>query len=216
MNEFSIKADIRKEKGKQGSKRLRSSNITPGIIYGRGEKTKLIEIDSKKLTDLLREIPSESTVINLKIKTKSYMTIIQELQNHPLKGTPVHIDFRLIHKGETVRVTVPISLEGIAQGVKEGGMLEQIIHDIDIETIPSKIPERIIYNITNMNVGEKIYVKDLDFGDVKVDRGMDNVVAEIVIPHVKVEEEPEIEEEAVEPEVITEKKEEQKEEEKQK
>ena len=216
MNEFNIKADIRKEKGKQGIKRLRNSNIIPGVIYGRGEKTKLIKIDSKKLTDLLREIPSESTVINLKIKTKSYMTIIQELQKHPLKGTPVHIDFRLIHKGETIKVTVPIFLEGIAQGIKEGGMLEQIIYDINIETIPSKIPERIVYDITNMNVGEKIYVKDLDFGDVKVDRGMDNVIAEIVIPHVKVEEEEEIEEEAVEPEVITEKKEEQKEEEKQK
>ncbi len=216
MNEFSITTDIRKEKGKQGTKRLRNSNITPGIIYGRGEKTKLIEMDSKKLTDLLREIPSESTVINLKIKGKSHMAIIQELQIHPLKGTPVHIDFRLIHKGETVRVTVPISLEGIAHGVKEGGMLEQIIHDIDIETIPSKIPERIIYDITNMNVGEKIYIKDLDCGDAKIDRSMNNVVAEIVIPHVQVEEEEKIEEEVVEPEVITEKKEEQKEEKKEK
>ncbi|NIA22636.1 MAG: 50S ribosomal protein L25 [Proteobacteria bacterium] len=213
MNEFGIKVNIRKRMGKEEAKKLRREGIIPGIIYGSGEETIPIKVDNKTLLDLLRKIPSESTVINLDVEGKSKMGIIQDIQIHPLHGVPTHIDFRIVHKGETVKVTVPIVLEGTAVGIKEGGLLGQIIYDIDIETTPMNMPGKIVCDITDMKVGDKIYVKDLEVGDAKVLHNLDNVVAEVVIPHVQVEEVPEeeVEEgEVQEPEVINEKKEEEK------
>ncbi len=212
MSDFSIKVNIRKRIGKEESKKLRREGIIPGIIYGSGENTIPIKVNNKELLDLLRKIPSESTVLNIDVEGDQKMAIIQDMQMHPLHGIPTHVDFRIVHKGETVKVTVPIVLEGEAIGVKEGGLLEQIIHDIDIETTPMNIPEKVVFDITNMKVGDKIYVKDLEIGDAKILHNIENVVAEVVIPHVHVEEvEEEVEEEegeVKEPEVINEKKEE--------
>ncbi|MCD6245770.1 50S ribosomal protein L25 [candidate division WOR-3 bacterium] len=213
MNEFSIKLNIRKRMGKEEAKKLRREGIIPGIVYGAGEETIPIKMDNKSLLNLLRKIPSESTVINLDIEGENKMGIIQDMQTHPLYGIPTHVDFRIVHKGETVKVTVPVVLEGVAAGVKEGGLLEQVIYDIDIETTPMNMPEKIVCDVTDMKVGDKIYVKDLEVGEAKILHNLENVIAEVVVPHVHVEEVPEeeVEEEEIqEPEVINEKKEEEK------
>lgn len=218
MGKITLNAQIREDTGKSASRRLRNNYMVPAVVYKQAEKTLLIQVKTTDFIHILHTAAGENAIITLKIapsvKTKSSSAIktviIKEIQYHPTKENILHIDFQEISLTEKITVKVPIVLKGEAVGVKtEGGILEQMTKELEIECLPTKIPEKIEFNIEAMKIGDIVHVKELEIpADVKVLVDSEQAVVSVSPP--KVEEVPvaeEAAEEAIEePEVITEKK----------
>jgi len=142
--------------------------------------------------------------VELKVEgeKKPYETLIREIQVHPLRLTLTHVDFLRIQAGVTVDVNVPVHLIGIPEGVKNsGGVLEQIIHDLPVRCIPSKIPRSIDIDVTHLDLNESLHIFDVEFEEgVEVTIAQKRTVCSVAIP--KVIEEPEEEEELLEGEEV--------------
>jgi large subunit ribosomal protein L25 len=212
-NRVTLQAKPRTETGKGAARTLRRQGYIPGVIYGHGEETRACQVESKQVEKLLMAGSYESTVIDLKLEDGATSSVlIREVQVHPYRSEVLHIDFLTVRKGEKVKLEVPVRLVGLAPGVKEGGIMEHLRHDVEVRCIPSKIPEALDLEISEMNIGDSVTVADLQVPeDVEVLTDAAATIASIVPPAViKVEEEvvEEVEEEGVveeeaEPEVVS-------------
>ncbi len=233
MEKVSLQAEIRTELGKEAVRKLRREDFIPAVVYKAGEKTISLKVSRPALFKTLHTEAGENVIINLKLsdskelpdkksdspesKTaqdswgeKAKTVVIKEIQYHPIKGNVLHIDFNQISLKEKLTVDVHLETMGESQGVKEGGVLEHIIWELKVECLPAKIPEKIEIDVSNLKIGDSIYVKDLKVPeDVGILADPEAVVLSVKPPTVeKVEEEAVEGEELTEPEVITEKKEE--------
>ena len=209
MAEASLKAQIRTGKGKQVSKHLRKEGLIPGVLYGPGEIPSLLSLDSKEFLSLLHTF-GRNVVVDLKVgdKKKKVKAFIYEIQHDPLSGDIIHIDLKHISLKEKMHVTIPIHIVGIPFGVKnEGGILEHILHTVEILCLPVDIPENIKVDVANIHTGESIHVKDLAREKFEILAEPEAIVVHVVAPKIAAVEEP-TEVGTAEPEVIGEKKEE--------
>ncbi len=202
-DKVTVKAEKREERGKNDSRRLRQAGKIPISIYGGGGETIAAIVELKELAAILRSDTGHNTIFTLDmIGEGSGDVIFHDRQIHPIKGRLMHADLRRLAKGEKIEVTVPIHIIGEAAGlVEEGAVLNQQMREIKVLCEPSKIPEFIEADVTNLLVGESIHISDLKFGEgVEVHELPEAVVASVVI--VKEEElEPQLEE-AAEPEIV--------------
>ncbi|RKZ16679.1 50S ribosomal protein L25 [bacterium] len=217
---YKIKAEIREEKGKTKVKKLRKEGWIPGVVYGHGEKTMNIKVREEELKKLVHSIPSESTVIELHVGKKKFNTLFQEITRDIFTDRFLHVDFHILHKGEKVWVKVPIELTGECKGVKEGGIIDFIVREVEVECLPKDIPEKIVVDITNLGIGDSLHVGDIDTGGkFTIDMDPHTPIVSIIMPKkmeaaVAAEEVEEVVEEAPEePEVIAKGKEEEEKEE---
>ncbi|MGM0499869.1 MAG: 50S ribosomal protein L25/general stress protein Ctc [Bacillota bacterium] len=214
MERHSIEAELRTETGKGAARRIRRSGLIPGVVYGRGNEPRSIKVDPQDIEKLLLsnaifdltfvgEDGEESTVI------------IKDYQKDVIKQNLLHVDFQFISMDEKITVSVPMNLEGEAVGVRDGGVLQQLLREIDIDVLPSEIPEEITIDISELEVGESLSVADLELSDtIDLVTDSDEVIVTVVTPTELVEEDEEEEEdEFLEPEVIGEEDEEEGEEE---
>jgi len=209
--QVTFKVEERTRTGKGAMRRLRAAGKVPGNVYGHGREPVAVEADEHELSALIGGISVENTLIELQVgKAGAKPVLIREIQRHPYRSRILHVDFFEITAGESIRVAVPIRLEGTPAGVKTGGILQVIRHELEIECLPADIPEEFVIDVSELLIGDSVHVRDLDTGDVVEvleDEGM--TVCTVVAPRVlAVEEEEEAaevvgEEEEVEPEVIT-------------
>lgn len=207
-----LQAKSRSETGKGAARTLRRQGYIPGVIYGHGEQTRACQIERAQLEKLLTSGSYESTIIDLKLEDGATSSVlIREVQVHPYRSEVLHIDFLAVRKGEKVKLEVPVRLVGVSPGVKEGGIMEHLRHDVEIRCIPSKIPEALDLDISEMTIGDSVTVADLVVPeDVEMLTDIAAAIASVVPPAViKVEEEvvEEVEgevvvEEEAEPEVV--------------
>ncbi|UCF20923.1 MAG: 50S ribosomal protein L25/general stress protein Ctc [Gemmatimonadota bacterium] len=208
MAKVKLEAKLRSETGKSAARELRRQGYVPAVLYGHGEETRACKIEIKQLEKLLQSGSHESTLIDLKLdKGKTSQVLIREVQVHPYRPEVLHIDFLAVHKGEKVRLEVPIRLVGVAPGVKEGGIIEHLRHDVEIRCIPSAIPEALEVEISGLGIGDSVSVADLRPSEgVEILSDADSTIAAIVPPTVhKVEELEAVAlaaEEEVEPELV--------------
>ncbi len=201
----SLKAEPRKETGKGAARRMRRDGRIPAVVYGRQEETRHLSVDANDFETLMRHVSLENTLVDLDIKGKrgKIKTLVGEIQTHPFKPEVLHIDFLQIHAGEKVHVQVPIRLVGSPQGVKEGGVLQHVLQELEIVCVAEAIPEAIEVDVSAMEVGDSLHVSDLaipEGSEVQIEES--RTVANVAIPRI-IEEEPEEEElEALEPELI--------------
>ena len=211
MLQYELTVDKRKKEGKHALKELKRNNFIPGIVYGHKEEPTMITIKESDLLKMFHTVGRENAIINLKIEDKEVSTIVKEIQRNPRTNKINHIDFLVLHKGEKIKVNVPIKIVGASEGVKEGGVLEQLLRDIEVRCIPSQIPDHFEVDITNLKIGESVHVKDIKFEQGEFITHPEETLITIIAPRtVKTEtaEETEVTEEQTEPEVIGEKKEE--------
>ncbi|MFH0912675.1 MAG: 50S ribosomal protein L25 [Candidatus Omnitrophota bacterium] len=215
MEEIFLEIQAREELGKSKVKDLREKGFIPAVIYAEGKKSQAIKVSHKELLQLIHQHRLESAVVNLRPKdekkTKGRPCLIKELQYDPVKGDVMHVDFNEISLTEIIKVNVPVVVRGEPVGVKqEGGSLEHILWEIEIECLPTEIPEDIEVDVSPLKIGDNIHIKDITFpAGIKVLNSPDAIVFSVSAP-IKVEEvvEPAVEgEEKQEPEVIKEKKE---------
>lgn len=159
MNERTLKGHKRDKTGTSESRRLRKEGKIPAVIYGK-EKPIHIVIDAKEFNSIVGSI-KESSLLNIKIGRKSHAVLIKDFQERLLSDDISHLDFFEVTKGEVVHTHVPIVLEGASIGVKEGGLLEQVLHEVEIECLPKNLPETITVDISNLRTNESIHIKSM-------------------------------------------------------
>lgn len=201
MSSASLSASVRAETGKGAARKIRQGGNIPAVIYGHGREPQSLTINARDTDKLLKSIAISSTVIDLSIDGKSARTLIREVQRHPFKRTITHIDFQELVAGETVSVQIPIVYVGVPEGVRlEGGLLDQIMHQLHIEVDPSSIPNHIDVDVSALKIGKSLHVSDLVLpAGIKVLDEPGTTVCIVQVPKVAVEA---VVEGAAEPEVI--------------
>lgn len=190
-----LRAEGRTETGKGAARRMRRNGFVPAVVYGHGQDSMHLRIKAEELDGLLSRISAGTTMIGLEVDGgKPSKVLIREIQRHPYRTDILHVDFFQIREDEKIRVAVPLHLNGMAQGVDEGGILQQIRHEIQVECLPGDIPESFELDVSALLVGDSLHVADLDTGGVTVLDDLDRSVCTVVPPTVVVVEEEEEEE----------------------
>lgn len=159
-----LQAAQREVPGSAASRRLRREGIIPAVIYGAQQRTYPIQVNNKDFAEILRHQTSENFLVNLEIegaKEKTKLAIVQEIQQNPMTGQVIHVDFHAVKEDENVHANVPIELTGDAVGVKIGGLLEHLVHSLDIECLPANLPDMISHDVSDLAIGESVHVRDL-------------------------------------------------------
>jgi large subunit ribosomal protein L25 len=189
MSTASLSASVRTETGKGAARKIRQAGNIPAVIYGHGREPQSLMLNARETDKLLKSIAISSTVIELSIDGKVCRTLIREVQRHPFKRTITHIDFQELVVGETVSVHCPIVYVGVPEGVRlEGGLLDQIMHQLHIEVDPSAIPNHIDVDVSALKVGKSLHVSDLTLpAGIKVLDEPGTTVCIVQVPKVAVE-----------------------------
>jgi large subunit ribosomal protein L25 len=166
MEQVKLEVKVRKETGKEVAKQAREKGTIPAVVYRKGEGSVPLYLDRKAMDLALRTSAGENALINLKIegdeKTKSKTCIIKEIQHDPLSGKILHVDFNEISLTEAIKVEVPLSVKGEAIGVKQdGGVLEHLLWEIQVECLPTDIPQKLEVDVSSMKIGDALFVKDI-------------------------------------------------------
>lgn len=177
--------------GKQSARDLRKEGGVPAVLYGRAQDTVSIQIDARTFRQFLRTY-GENVIINMEIANGNTETaIIKEIQRHPVeKHTLMHADFIRISLDEPVTSTVSVVLEGIPQGIQEGGVLEFPLRQITIHCLPIRMPTDIFVDVSELDIGDSIHVSDLSLDeDIEILDDLERTIATVSQPRVQLEEE---------------------------
>lgn len=199
----------RKEFGTRKVNNLRKGGWIPGVIYGHGEESIPIKIKEDELKKVLHKLYSEATLLTLNYEGKNLQVLMREISRNPMTENLLHVDFQHIHENEEVNVHVILDFQGKPKGIEEGGILNIEHRDLIVRCLPKDIPESIVVDITALEIGQSIHIRDLNVPEgVKVEEDPSSTVVNILSPRKVVEVAPvegevPIGEEAEEPEVIT-------------
>ncbi len=206
-----IEVEPRATTGKKSRREAAENGMIPGIVYGGGKDPVPIAVDPKKIIQILRSEKGRNSILLFSLKgTKAQRHVmVKDIQVNPVSNELIHADFTRIMMDQKVRVEVPLVFEGTSWGVKnQGGLMDVIMREIEIESLPADIPDRIHVDLTPLKVGDSVKVSDLEVGDkVRITEEDDNQpVVIIAAPRIEAaeteEEEEEAAEEGQEPEVI--------------
>lgn len=147
---------------KNAARRVRRSGRIPAVVYGAKKDSVPITVDPKQITRILHSDSGHNTVFDLSVGDERTKAMIVDWQFEPIKGTLMHIDLKRIAMDQTLRVNVPVQLTGTAEGVKtQGGILEQMLREVEIECLPGDIPDQISVEISHLVFGQVLRVSDL-------------------------------------------------------
>jgi large subunit ribosomal protein L25 len=206
MATVDLQAEFRSVVGKEGAKKLRQAKRIPAVVYGGPRGPIPLVVNPLELLAVLEA--GENVLINLSMTggetPQTSVVILKDLQRHPVKGSPLHADFQEISMERKIRVEVPLLLSGEPTGVKDkGGILEHALRQLSVECLPLSIPDRIVLDVTALDIGDTLHVRDVTVAEgVRILDDGARVVASVLAP--KAEEVAEVaeEEKPAEPEVV--------------
>lgn len=186
-----LQAEPRTQSGTAVAKRMRKSGTVPAALYGRKVKPTSIQVHGKTFSKLLEGSASDNILVSLKIAgAEDQLALVQEVQHDYLRGGILHIDFHAVAADEEIHANVPVLTVGEAKGLKLGGMVEAIHHEIEVRCLPKDLPESITIDVTNLEVGQGIHVSEITFPEGVTCRLAGDVVI-IMCEEPKVDAEPE-------------------------
>jgi len=206
-----LKAQRRDGTGRSAVRKLKARGIVPAVIYGARDKPQPLQVSLRDISAMLSHASGENILVELEIdgEKSSRMAMVQEIQHSPMGGNILHVDFHAVSMDEAVHADVPLEAVGVPNGVKNfGGLLEQSLRTLGIECLPRDLPDRITVDVSALNIGDAIHVRDIQLpSGVTAKVQADLTAFSVLAPAV--EEEPAVvaaPEAAAGPEVITEKK----------
>ena len=207
MSVIPLRGERREHLGKNATRKARAAGMIPGVVYGHGDEPIPVVIDGREFHLAMGKHRGGNAIVNLAVNEGEYTALIREVQYDPLTHHILHLDFHHISLTESVEVKVPVRLTGVPVGVKDGGgVLELITREVEVRCLPTAIPPAIEVDVSALNIGDSVHVRDLAVGDWTVLVEPSVTIATVVPPTV-IEEKPA--EEAVaaaaateEPEVI--------------
>jgi large subunit ribosomal protein L25 len=177
MSQVVLSAKNRQNTGSVEARRIRRSGRIPAVLYGRSGKAISIDLDALEFANGVKNI-SESTIVKVDVDGKSYDAFVKDTQRNIVDGNILHVDFYEVESGIALRAIVSISLKGNAIGVREGGILEFPLHEIEVECLPKDLPERIEIDISTLGVNQSIHVRDIPLAStIRLISASDQVVA---------------------------------------
>jgi large subunit ribosomal protein L25 len=158
-----LQAQERQERGKNAARRLRASGMTPAVLYGEGNEaggSTALAIPTKIVDYTLHHF-GDNALYNIAIDGDTSTARVVDAQRDPVSGLLVHVDFAPVNMQERIEITVPLHVEGHAAGVEEGGVLQQVAYEIQVESLPGDIPQEITLNVSNLGMNENLTLGDL-------------------------------------------------------
>lgn len=203
MDKVILEAKKRQLSTKSALTQLRKSGRVPGVFYSKHHEPLTVDVDANALNPLV--FTSKTHLISLKVDSgDTFDCVVKDVQFDPVTDKIVHFDLIGLEVGEKVQIEVPVQLVGTAIGIKEGGILQQMLHKLEIECLPSDIPEHIEIDINNLKKGHSIHIGDLKIPNVTFKQSPDSII--VSVTHQRTEKEvsasAETGEEIKEPEVI--------------
>ena len=149
------------------ARRVRVSGLIPAVVYGAGQESVAVTVDPRVITKILYSESGHNTIFDLAIEGKgTNKVMIVDWQHEPIKGKLLHIDLKRIAMDKAMRVSIPVQLIGVPVGVKSnGGVLGQVLHEVEVECLPGDIPDHIDIDVTNLDINGAIHISDLPHTD---------------------------------------------------
>jgi large subunit ribosomal protein L25 len=149
------------------ARRVRVSGLIPAVVYGAGQESVAVTVDPRVITKILYSESGHNTIFDLAIEGKgTNKVMIVDWQHEPIKGKLLHIDLKRIAMDKAMRVSIPVQLIGVPVGVKSnGGVLGQVLHEVEVECLPGDIPDHIDIDVTNLDINGAIHISDLPHSD---------------------------------------------------
>ncbi len=197
MKGILLKAEIRVRKGSAESRRIRREEYIPAVLYGKGEEPLPIKVPKPEISKILHSRSGEHSIVELQIdeknETQSILSVIKEVQHDPLTDLIIHADFERIQLGKPIVFTVPIEFLGTPVGVKVGGILTPHLHEIEIKCKPKDAPEIVEVDVSEIELGESIHIKDITIPNAEIINLPDETLVSVIKPRIveEVEEKPE-------------------------
>jgi large subunit ribosomal protein L25 len=166
VSEIALHAELRDGKGKGAARKLRAGGRIPAICYRRNAESVSVSLDPRTLRDLIRTASAGvNTLFDLKMTGggdfDGRQVLVKEIQRDPISGNYLHVDLFAVDLKETIHVSVPVHLTGTAQGIAMGGILDHALRDLEIQCLPGAIPEEFRVDVTALEIGDSIHVRDL-------------------------------------------------------
>ena len=200
-----LQAASRTVTGKGAARSLRRDGKVPGVIYGHGREAEAVTIDKSALNKMLFGISAGTTILDVAIDGRAPVkALIREIQRDSLRPAEIiHLDLYEVRSDEEITLAVPIRLIGIPDGVRNfGGVLDHVLRELEVEVLPSNIPDHVDLDVTALTIGHSLFVRDVKVENAKVLNDPDTPICTVVAP--RTEEAPAVVEEVVttEPELI--------------
>lgn len=177
MNQVVFAARKRADTGSREANRLRRSGRIPAVMYGRSGTAVAVDVDALEFVKGIRGI-SESTIVKLDVDGTTHEAFVKDTQRNILNGSILHVDFYEVESGKLLRAKVSLHVTGTAAGTREGGILENPLHEIEVECFPKNLPERLEVDVSSLKVNQSIHVRDLKLGEgVRLLSNPDQVIA---------------------------------------
>jgi len=187
MEHIELKVSPREKMTKGELNKARKSGKVPAQLYGKQIAPMSLFLDGDDFATVAKRV-TESMIIDLNLAGKKYAALMKEIQRETLSGEILHIDFNLVSRGHKIRVKVPLHLIGTAKGVREGGILEHAIHDIEVECEPDALPEKIEIDISELEPNHALHLRDIAIPEgVKLLTNPETVIAIIKFARAEVE-----------------------------
>jgi len=162
MAVIQLKGARRNDLGKGGARKARAAGQIPAVIYGHGETPQPIAVDFREFEIALRGHKGGNAIVNLNVAGGEYTALVRDVQYDPLSRAIIHLDFQHISLTEQIEVDVPLHLVGTPIGVKDGGgILEHLLRTLKVKCLPTAIPASIDVDVTALNIGQNLHVRDL-------------------------------------------------------
>jgi large subunit ribosomal protein L25 len=188
MPDITLASEPRTELGSRPSGRLRREGKVPAVVYGLGTDAKSISVPARELNHILAGEAGANSLINLDVDGESVLTLARQIHRHPTKGILVHVDFVRIDRDVAVSAEVPIHTVGEAEGVKDGGLLEQLMFHLTVEAMPGNIPVALEVDVSELGIGDQLRLEDMQLPEgVSTQVEADTVVVQVAAPRVVAE-----------------------------
>ncbi|ADD03027.1 ribosomal 5S rRNA E-loop binding protein Ctc/L25/TL5 [Thermoanaerobacter italicus Ab9] len=191
MQSVSIEA-IKRDTGKNAARRLKKQGYIPGILYGKDMTENIpLAVEYNKFQRLLQQ-HGRNVLFNVIVDGSTHNAVVKEIQEDTLKGKIIHIDFQRVSMHEEIEATVPLKFEGIGLIESKGGIVQHQLWELTVESLPDKIPQEIVVDLSKLEIGDTLFVKDIQVPEgVKVIDDPDEIVVSVLAPRESEEEEAE-------------------------
>ncbi len=192
MAEVALRAEVGRQLGSRGSRRLRAEDKVPAVVYGHGIDPLSVAVQRRELRLALTTDAGMNALIDLEVDGAQHLTIVRDVQRDPIRNRVTHVDFILVNRDEVMTVEVPVVVTGTAEGVRrEGGTVDQVVFNLTVSATPDNIPNEFVVDISGLTIGDTIRVDDLDMPagvTTEVDPEEPVVIAQITRATIEAEE----------------------------
>jgi len=157
-----LKAEERARTGSGVLKQMRREGFVPSVIYGGGSENKNVKVHAKTFRDMLNHAVSDSILVNLDVEgSGTQLAFLQDVQHNAITGEILHVDFLAVNADSSINANLPLELTGEAVGVAAGGLLEQMLHSLEVSCLPKDLPESILADVTDLDIGDVLNIGGL-------------------------------------------------------